>query len=116
MDCRGEACAGELLNIGDGLIHGEDGASQSEFAFGLVSEGEGPAVCDLNLHGAEGIDAIGHASGGHAVCDEDGARRPLGFEPKANHLWSDMDAIADELRVESGVVEDGGDDSWVTVV
>src|SRR5271168_903811 len=103
MDGGGERAAGETLQVVDGLVHGEDAAGEG-------ATGEADAVLDLDEEVAEGVGAVGHAGGGHAVGDEDGAVLALHLEPEADEDGVDVDAVADGLGVEVVAIEDGADD------
>ncbi len=106
-----ERAAGELLQIGDGLVKGEDGAGKGFRTFGERAA----AVADSDGERAEQVRAVGHAGCGHAVGDQDGV---VGFEaePKTNEQRRDVDAVADELGVEIGSVEHGAEHAGFTVI
>src|SRR5271163_1573775 len=109
VDGGGEWSAGEALQVVDGLVHGEHTAGQG-------AAGEADAVLELDGEVAEGVGAVGHAGGGHAVGDQDGAVLALYLEPEADEDGIDVDAVADGLGVEIVAVEDGADDAGLAVV
>ncbi len=106
-----EGAAGEVPEVGDGAVEGEDGAGEG---FGCVGEG-GFAVRGGYGQAGEGVGAVGHAGGGDAVGDEDGA---LAFEtePKADECGVNVDAVADELGEEVLLFEDVAEDAGLAVV
>src|SRR6185437_14038745 len=59
---------------------------------------------------------IWHACGGHAVGYKNGFICSLCFEPEANHLRGNVDAIADQLREQTVVVEHDGNDAGRAMV
>src|ERR1700736_2520985 len=63
----GEGGSGEALEVGYGVVHGEDGAGQRVCA--LQAAG---VVGDFHGEVAEGVGAVGHAGGGDAVGDQEG--------------------------------------------
>ncbi len=112
----GEACAGEALEVGDGAVHGEDRAGEGLEAVGEVGCELAAAVGDGDFEFAEHVVAVGLAGGGDAVGDEDGTIFALGSEPEADELGGDMDAVADEFRVETVGVEDDACDAGLAMV
>src|SRR5260370_16165804 len=76
----GEGGSGEALQVGYGVVHGEDGAGQGLCSASVLDE-EAGVVGYFDGEVAEGVGAVGHAGGGDAVGDEDGVFLSLCAQP-----------------------------------
>src|SRR5436305_9301713 len=110
MNRRGHIGSGEGTETLHGLLEGDDRAGEDALVRGADS------VLNVNTRYTERVDAIRHSGGLERVCDQDGLCRPLGFEPKPDRLRRNVDAVTDQVSVESVFVEHHTEDARFTVV
>ena len=102
----------ELDRLPQAAHQASDGACQR---LGMAHDG-GPVAVDLDLLASEGILAVGHAGGPQGVGDQDDPLLAEQLEGQADHGAVDVDAVADQLRLDTRGIEGGTDDAGCPVV
>ena len=87
----------ELFHVTHGAIHGKDAAG--EFAIGFAMDCAA-AIFDFDLYGPKLVGAVGHASGGGCVGNENGAFNALSPQEKFHHFRGDMNSIRNNVSSE----------------
>ena len=102
--------------VRDSAIHREHRSSQRvRTPFEITGKHRAP-VFDIDIKLTKLVSAVGHSSGGHRICHENGAFDTLGPEPQPHELRRDVDTVADQFGIEVLVVQRDAENARLAMI